>query len=109
MHHAISITNITWNTDVVCFMIVLLKYLSLTLCHTQSCLASLDATRNIALAFRMYDVCVRTVQTYGSAVWATGSYSSDPVTVIRGVLEAGHLHEAMVPLEGKCSSVGYLC
>ena len=57
----------------------------------QSCLASLDATRNIALAFRMYDVCVRTVQTYGSAVWATGSYSSDPNMVIRGVLEAGQL------------------
>ena len=59
----------------------------------QSCLASLDATRNIALAFRMYDVCVRTctVQTYGSAVWATGSYSSGPAMVIRGVLEADQL------------------
>ena len=57
----------------------------------QSCLASLEAGKNIALAFRMYDVCVRTVQTYGSAVWATGFYSSDPVTVVRDVLEAGHL------------------
>ena len=56
----------------------------------QSCLASLRATRKIALAFRMHDCCVRMVQTYGSAVWTTGSYCSDPVTVIRGVLEASH-------------------
>ena len=57
----------------------------------QSCLALLDATKNIALAFPMHDVCVRTVQTYGSAVWGTGSYTNDPVTIVRGVLEAGHL------------------
>ena len=57
----------------------------------QSCLSSLSATKNIALAVRMYDVCVRTVQTYGSGVWATRYFTSDPLLVIRNDMEAGHL------------------
>lgn len=57
----------------------------------QSCLASLNTTRNVALAFRMHDVCVRTVQTYGSGVWATRFLDSDPGKVIRNDIEAGHL------------------
>ena len=57
----------------------------------QSCLASLSAGKNVALAFRMHDVCVRSVQTYGSGVWATGFLNSDPATVVRNDMEAGHL------------------
>ena len=57
-----------------------------------SCLASLEATTDVALAFRMHDVCVRPVQTYGSATWGTQYFSSDPGRVTQNLLEGGHLH-----------------
>ena len=41
-------------------------------------LASLQAGSDSALAFCMYDVCVRTVLTYGSAVWATRFHAVEP-------------------------------
>ena len=53
----------------------------------QSCLASLQATKSICLAFRMHDVCVRTVETYGAAMWATSYCCSDPARVVQNGLE----------------------
>ena len=53
-------------------------------------LASLQATRKVALAFRMHDVCVRTVQTYGSGVWATAC-ALTPERVVRNEMESDHL------------------
>ena len=57
----------------------------------QSCLASLESPINVALAFRMHDMCVRAVQLYGSAVWGMQYLSSDPARVAHNLLEGGHL------------------
>ena len=54
-------------------------------------LVALEATKSVALAFRMHDVCVRTVQTYGSGVWATSYNAVSPAQVARNLLESGHL------------------
>ena len=54
-------------------------------------LASVQAGRDVALAFRMHDVCVRTVLTYGSAVWATRFHVVEPARVAHNDLEACHL------------------
>lgn len=54
-------------------------------------LASLQAAKNVALAVRMYDVCVRTVQTYGAAVWATQYHQCSPQHVVNNAMEASHL------------------
>ena len=56
-----------------------------------SCLSSLQATKNVALAIRMYDVCVRPVATYASAVWAPKLCAVEPARVSEHLLEAGHL------------------
>ena len=56
----------------------------------------------------MHDVCVRTVQTYGSAVWGPEYLDSDPARVARNDMEAGHfeVHEAMVPFPTECACLG---
>ena len=55
-------------------------------------LTSLQAGRDVALAFHMYDVCtdVCTILTYGSAVWATKFHAVEPNWVAHNDLEACH-------------------
>ena len=56
-----------------------------------SCLASLDAGKDVGLAFRMHDVCVRTVETYASAVWATRYHAVGSARVVNNPMEQVHL------------------